>query len=68
MARPAGPVPAPMYILGDKETSEEPLSPSKRIKTEGSNAELIVELINEVSKTSLPKPKKWNMVKVNPAT
>ena len=31
-----------LHIIGHKETSEEQLSPSKRMKTEGSNAELIV--------------------------
>ena len=40
-----------LHIIGHK---EEQLSPSNRMKTEGSNAELIVELINKLGKTSLP--------------
>ena len=52
-----------LHIVGHKEISGEQLSPSKRMKTEGSNAELIVELVNKLGKTSLPKPKKRSMVK-----
>ena len=50
-----------LYTIDHKETSEEQLSPSKRMKTEGSNAELVVESVNKLGKTSLPKPKKRSM-------
>ena len=47
-----------LHIIGHKETLEERLSPSKRMKTEESNAEIIVEL----GKTL---PKKRSMVNTN---
>ena len=48
-----------LHIIGHKKSLEEWLSPSKRMKTEGSNAEIIVELVNKLGKTL---PKKRSMV------